>query len=250
MNVTAMRIRAVTALGGALAMHAAAVAALMFAASEVVPVLDADGFELVEIAPDEPAPAAPEQTAPPPPPPPPAEIKPVPPPRKTVMVAKEPPHATFVAPPAPELAPQDVPPPIEPPEAQPEQQAVVEPTVQDVEKREAPQEVALAAAPASHHRAEETYSPPRTDADYLNNPKPRYPALARRRGIQGVVLLEVAVAATGETQSVNVKSSSGNRLLDLAALEAVEAWRFVPASKAGQAVEATVEVPIRFILEN
>jgi protein TonB len=47
---------------------------------------------------------------------------------------------------------------------------------------------------------------------------------------------------------VLVKQSSGHAVLDEAALAAVRAWRFEPATLNGAPVEAEAEVPIRFKL--
>lgn len=85
--------------------------------------------------------------------------------------------------------------------------------------------------------------------DYLLNPEPRYPEAARRRGIEGVVELEVLVLSDGGAGSVRVARSSGSALLDEAALVAVRAWRFRPAVRAGEPVDSTVIIPIRFHLD-
>jgi protein TonB len=91
---------------------------------------------------------------------------------------------------------------------------------------------------------------PRFNAAYLNNPPPAYPLAARRRGMEGRVLVRAEVQADGSCNRVELKKTSGHDLLDQAALEAVKKWRFVPARKGGQAVAAWVEVPITFNLEN
>ena len=87
-------------------------------------------------------------------------------------------------------------------------------------------------------------------AAYGTNPRPPYPLVARRLGIEGVVLLEVVVAADGRAADVRVARSSGFAPLDESALRTVrEQWRFVPARRGGAAVETTVTVPIRFRLD-
>ena len=91
---------------------------------------------------------------------------------------------------------------------------------------------------------------PRYNAAYLSNPPPAYPLAARRRGIEGTVLVRAEVAAGGECLRAELKKSSGAEVLDQAALEAVKKWRFVPAKRGNQAVIAWVEVPITFKLEN
>ncbi len=90
---------------------------------------------------------------------------------------------------------------------------------------------------------------PRHDVAYLNNPPPRYPAAARRRGLEGRVLVHALVSAAGACARAEVRRSSGHPVLDEAALRAVRGWRFVPATREGRAVEAGVEIPIVFRLE-
>lgn len=107
----------------------------------------------------------------------------------------------------------------------------------------APSTAAVAAARTS------TATPPSFNADYLRNPAPRYPPLARRMGEQGKVVLGVLVSAGGDPAKVEVRTSSGSEVLDEAALDAVKHWRFVPARKGGQPVEAWVLVPITFTLQ-
>lgn len=88
------------------------------------------------------------------------------------------------------------------------------------------------------------FHPPRYD----HNPEPTYPEIAKRRGIQGRVLLEVLVDTNGTVKRVSLKESSGSRILDEAALEAVKRWIFTPATEDGSPVEALVEIPILFRL--
>ena len=101
---------------------------------------------------------------------------------------------------------------------------------------------------AGHPAAPPSYSPPSFGARYLDNPKPAYPMLARRRGLEGTVRLEVRVSVEGIPTSVKVRESAGHEALDEAAMTAVWHWRFVPARRGGDAVEGVVVVPIRFRL--
>jgi len=90
--------------------------------------------------------------------------------------------------------------------------------------------------------------PPRFDAAYLNNPPPAYPPVSRRRREQGVVVLRVRVTTQGSAAQVIIDHSSGSPRLDSAAASAVALWRFVPARRGEQAIEAWVLVPIEFEL--
>lgn len=91
-------------------------------------------------------------------------------------------------------------------------------------------------------------TPPRYGAAYLNNPAPAYPAGARRKGEQGRVVLRVLVSGNGLTKMVTLQSSSGSPQLDNAAIKSVRGWRFVPAKRGSQPIEAWVKVPIEFKL--
>lgn len=94
----------------------------------------------------------------------------------------------------------------------------------------------------------ETFTPANTHADYLDNPRPVYPALARRRHWEGRVLLKVFVTAEGHSGEVSVSRSSGREVLDEAAQDAVRKWRFVPARRGEVAESSWVTVPIEFVL--
>lgn len=95
-------------------------------------------------------------------------------------------------------------------------------------------------------------SPPSTRAapNYRRSPQPEYPAMARKRRQQGEVLLLIRVNAAGQPESVTLKKSSGFESLDIAAMDAVKHWEFIPAREHGVAVASTIEVPIRFALVN
>lgn len=80
------------------------------------------------------------------------------------------------------------------------------------------------------------------------NRPPGYPFAARRRGLEGRVLLRVEVSRAGAAERVTITRSSGHGLLDAAARRAVAGWRFLPATVAGAAVSGAVDVPVSFRL--
>lgn len=160
-------------------------------------------------------------------------------------------EVSLLAPSAP--APQPVPVKREPlPKAQPS------PAPLPVAKAPAPaaETTAATAAPAPpappspQPAAEMAIEPPRYNAAYLSNPPPAYPLAARRRGIEGTVVLRVEVSADGRAARIEIKKSSNSEILDQAALAAVRSWRFVPAKRGAQTIIAWVDVPITFKLEN
>ncbi|MBF0448182.1 MAG: energy transducer TonB [Magnetococcales bacterium] len=120
--------------------------------------------------------------------------------------------------------------------------------VSDVVERSQPQP--SLASPTKRVPGRESFVPVASLSPSLNNPKPRYPILARRRGWQGLVLLRVEVDATGAPLAVQIKQGSGYSILDDSAMRTVKNWRFIPAKRGGVAVRAFVEVPIHFSLVN
>jgi protein TonB len=88
------------------------------------------------------------------------------------------------------------------------------------------------------------------NANYGSNPKPKYPGVATSRGWEGTVRLLVKVTAEGDSEEVTVQRSSGYDVLDEAAIEAVEKWKFIPAKRGDTPVSSSVVVPINFVLNN
>ncbi|MCI5148417.1 MAG: TonB family protein [Candidatus Electrothrix sp. MAN1_4] len=84
---------------------------------------------------------------------------------------------------------------------------------------------------------------------YQSNPPPAYPRMARRRGLEGIVMLGVTVLKDGSVDKVRLHKSSGYRLLDKSALKTVKKWRFSPGTKNGRPASMEVLVPVRFKLK-
>lgn len=86
------------------------------------------------------------------------------------------------------------------------------------------------------------------DAEYLHNPKPVYPPIARRMKLEGTVIVHVLVSTAGKPELVRLEKSSGAAVLDQAALNAVQGWSFIPARQGSTPVPAWVDIPLRFHL--
>lgn len=84
--------------------------------------------------------------------------------------------------------------------------------------------------------------------NYLRNPSPVYPTLAREHGEQGTVLLEVEVLSSGVCGTIRILRSSDHSLLDEAARKGIATWRFRPARRAGAPITVWVEIPVTFRL--
>jgi len=84
---------------------------------------------------------------------------------------------------------------------------------------------------------------------YRSNPPPKYPRMARVRGYQGSVMLNVLVDKNGKVADLKVMRSSGYPLLDRAATSSVKHWLFEPGRIGKEKTEMWVRVPIRFELK-
>lgn len=90
---------------------------------------------------------------------------------------------------------------------------------------------------------------PSSDADYLQNPTPAYPAHSRRLGEQGKVIVRVLIGANGLAQKAEIRKSSGFDRLDQSALATVQRWRYVPGKRAGVVEAMWFSIPVNFVLE-
>jgi protein TonB len=79
-------------------------------------------------------------------------------------------------------------------------------------------------------------------------PKPQYPELARKAGIEGTVVVKALVDVNGSIAEVKILKSSGNQMLDQAALIAAKHATFSPARMRDRFVQVWVSIPIRFTL--
>lgn len=82
----------------------------------------------------------------------------------------------------------------------------------------------------------------------IHQQKPRYPDLARRAGIEGQTVVKALVDIDGSVMDVQILKSSGNQMLDEAALSAARRWRFSPAKQRDKFVRVYVSIPIKFRL--
>ncbi|MEE2804365.1 MAG: TonB family protein [Pseudomonadota bacterium] len=81
------------------------------------------------------------------------------------------------------------------------------------------------------------------------NAKPIYPLLARKRGVEGLVTLNVQIKQNGGVGQVILQHSSGSNLLDDEAIRAVQGWRFAPLTGSTSSTVVWTIVPVRFRLD-
>jgi TonB family protein len=77
--------------------------------------------------------------------------------------------------------------------------------------------------------------------------KPDYSEEARRKSVEGEVVLEIVVRRDGAVGDVRVLRGLGHGL-DQLAVQAVRQWRFSPAQRQGVPVDVLVEVAVEFQL--
>jgi len=79
------------------------------------------------------------------------------------------------------------------------------------------------------------------------NTPPRYPLIARRKGWEGTVVIDIRVSGGGQVQEARVDKSSGYTVLDDAALGAVRNWRIALHGRSA-AASFKFRVPVIFKL--
>ena len=78
---------------------------------------------------------------------------------------------------------------------------------------------------------------------------PRYPTVARKRGQQGTVWLEVWLDSQGQQTQLSITKSSGFKTLDNSAMKAVAKWKFTPLQRQGMYIASRMHVPVEFSLQ-
>ncbi|MGE5503246.1 MAG: energy transducer TonB [Actinomycetota bacterium] len=177
-----------------------------------------------------------------------------------VEIVFAPPPPAVEAPPPPQAQPQPQPQPVAKPAAPvqrtaPRPAAAPSPSPAPVAAAESSADAAPTAAPSpagsvGPAAAAVPSGPSEVAPTAVDTPKPTYPLAARRKGWEGVVVLNIEVDLLGCPTTVAIKASSGHAALDEAAVEAARRWHFTPARKDGKATAASVEVPIRFSLKD
>ncbi len=77
----------------------------------------------------------------------------------------------------------------------------------------------------------------------------QYPDIARKAGLEGMVVVQVVVEPNGKPSNPTVARSAGD-VLDQAAVEAVMKLDFKPGKQRGQAVRVNYAIPVRFRLRD
>ena len=87
-----------------------------------------------------------------------------------------------------------------------------------------------------------------TVVEFLSPPQPMYPAMSKRMGEQGKVVLRVLVNENGKADQVDIQTSSGSARLDEAGRQAVLRAHFKPYRENGRSIAGFATVPVTFQL--
>ena len=177
--------------------------------------------------------------------------------------------AELITPPAPVTPPKALPEPA-PVKLQPAKKPVVKPKQEQLaakspvptEKKQAepaleppkPAEQVKESVPAPAATPKPASTAPVTLSSELavSCPKltpPEYPAISRRMGEEGKLILRVELDENGHIDNAKVLNSSGYERLDAAALSAVKSWQCNPSLRDGQPVRAVALQPFNFVLQ-
>ena len=90
----------------------------------------------------------------------------------------------------------------------------------------------------------------RTEPVPLKSIEPVYPFRARKKGLEGVVVLDVLVSNSGEPLSCQITYSSGYKDLDNAAKKTVLSSLFRPGTLNGEEIKSSLRISISFQLRH
>ncbi|MGO2011842.1 MAG: energy transducer TonB [Pseudoalteromonas sp.] len=129
--------------------------------------------------------------------------------------------------------------------------AKVKPVVEPAKKQSKPAPASSATVIAKQHSLQNKVL-------FINSlpifkaPRPalNYPLKAKRRGYQGVAILQIELAKDGAITNLTILKSSGFAELDKAALNNASQWQFHPVIRDNQTIRARFNVPIEFSLRS
>jgi len=78
----------------------------------------------------------------------------------------------------------------------------------------------------------------------ISQPKPIYPPIARAAHVSGAVVLQAVISKTGTIEKLTVVS--GPQMLQSAALQAVQNWRYKPYLLNGEPTEVDTQITVNF----
>ncbi len=86
----------------------------------------------------------------------------------------------------------------------------------------------------------------RVDLRYASDLQPDYPQSMRRAEISGSVRVRVRIGRDGRVTEVQILSSTSEEFAEATKRQALRKWRFIPATRDGQAEESWREMTVKF----
>jgi len=77
----------------------------------------------------------------------------------------------------------------------------------------------------------------------------KYPEIARKAGVEGLVIIKAAIDEKGNVFRTEVVKSLGNNGCDEAAIEAIKKVKWKPAKQRDRAVKVWISIPVHFKLK-
>ena len=87
-----------------------------------------------------------------------------------------------------------------------------------------------------------------TPGKLIKRVDPKYPKAARKKHLEGQVILKGTITKSGDV--VDLQLVSGDPLFTQAALDAVKKWKYRPYLKGGQAVDVDTTITVNFSLSH
>lgn len=87
-----------------------------------------------------------------------------------------------------------------------------------------------------------------TKGELIKRVNPKYPKQARKKHIEGTVVMKATITKSGDIG--NLELVSGDPLLAKAAMEAVKEWKYRPYRLMGQPVDVETQITVNFELSH
>ena len=86
----------------------------------------------------------------------------------------------------------------------------------------------------------------RLDPRYTSALQPEYPQSMARAGQSGSVTVRVRIGSDGRVKEVQILNSASDEFAEATKRQALRKWRFIPATRDGQAEESWREMTVKF----
>lgn len=88
----------------------------------------------------------------------------------------------------------------------------------------------------------------RLDPRFASALQPEYPPSMIRADMEGTVTVRVLIGADGRVKDVNIVTAASDEFAEATRKQALKKWRFLPATRDGEAYESWREMTVRFVM--